>query len=557
MFKYIILKEKNKKNTFFYNYFNNNEYENKDDEKYKNSIFINTKFIYILLILIIIVLPNYNFINNIRMYSDETEDDENINKENIPNTNYFKYFNYAIVKNQMHYYKLYNIFKIPQISIVISDKDIHRKKIKLIINQIKNLTNQNFSNLEIVLCIDRKEKNDLKQIQNEFSNSLKNKVLKIYEIKNNITKEYADIINKLNGVYTIFLNNIDCLENINMYSIITYTYGRIDNNFEFTISNGTNIYLLKTKCLKNLVDDGEEFNRFDILLNNIKSIPPPILNYIHISLCPDNNFTTLTYVTMTSILSSKSISSYICFYLIVPSNFENKNVIFLNSLHENYEYFNITYIKMDNRYDKCYTDKRITKQAYYRFSLGELLPNLNKIIYLDSDIIVYKDLLNFYNINFEGKLILGQPTYGNIKKDKFSRHEINTGILLLNLVEMRNTKFEGKILDIISKGKKLKYHDQTLLNSNFKNYIGIFPPEYHTRPWSNYTEMKIFNRFSGKVYDDDYYYFSHKYPTMRHFLGRYKPKHRYINHIEDWWFFARKSKYYNDKADTYKSAFNR
>ena len=59
----------------------------------------------------------------------------------------------------MHYYKLYNIFKIQQISIVISDKDIHGKKTKLIINHIKNLTNQNFSNFEIILCIDSKEKN--------------------------------------------------------------------------------------------------------------------------------------------------------------------------------------------------------------------------------------------------------------------------------------------------------------------------------------------------------------------------------------------------------------
>lgn len=64
------------------------------------------------------------------MYLDETEDDENINKENISNINYHKYFNFAIVKNQMHYYKLYNIFKIPEISKVISDKDIHQKKKK-------------------------------------------------------------------------------------------------------------------------------------------------------------------------------------------------------------------------------------------------------------------------------------------------------------------------------------------------------------------------------------------------------------------------------------------
>lgn len=44
---------------------------------------------------------------------------------------------------------------------------------------------------------------------------------------------------------------------------------------------------------------------------------------------------------------------------------------------------------MDDRYHNAYTDKRITSQAYYRFSLGELLPNVNKIIYFDTDIIVY------------------------------------------------------------------------------------------------------------------------------------------------------------------------
>ena len=101
---------------------------------------------------------------------------------------------------------------------------------------------------------------------------------------------------------------------------------------------------------------------------------------------------------------------------------------------------------------------------------------------------------------------------------------------------MRKIKFERKVLYIIKKGKKLAYHDQTLLNDNFKNYIGIFTPEYHSRPWSNYRETKIFNRLIGKVFDDDYFYFEYKYPTMRHFLGRYKPNNRYNNYIEDWWF---------------------
>ena len=83
---------------------------------------------------------------------------------------------------------------------------------------------------------------------------------------------------------------------------------------------------------------------------------------------------------------------------------------------ENYEFFNITYIKTDNR-----SDSRITKQAYYRFSLGELLSNISKIIYFDSDIILYKYLLNLYNLNFEGETILGYLTCKNRNKKNLGK----------------------------------------------------------------------------------------------------------------------------------------
>ena len=62
-------------------------------------------------------------------------------------------------------------------------------------------------------------------------------------------------------------------------------------------------------------------------------------------------------------------------------------------------------------------------------------------------------------INFEEKIILGFRTFGNKNRDKFVLHEINTGIFLLNLVEMRKIKFDSKVLYIIKKGKKLTYYD--------------------------------------------------------------------------------------------------
>ena len=184
------------------------------------------------------------------------------------------------------------------------------------------------------------------------------------------------------------------------------------------------------------------------------------------------------------------------------------------------------------------------------------MPNLNKIIYLDTDIIAYKDLSNFYNLNFNGKMILAHPTLWNRNTIKYGFPRINSGILLLNLYEMRKNHFEKKVLNIVKNVKILKYHDQSILNDYFKHSIGIIPPEYHTRPWSNYKEIEIFNYKIGNIFDNDYIYFAHKYPTIRHFLGQYKPKTKFTNHIEDWWFFARKCKYYNNKSSSFDNAFS-
>ena len=471
-----------------------------------------------------------------------------------PKRNDFR--NFTFLKNEMHFYGLYNAFKNPKISLILMNNEKSKNNKYNILNFIKNLTLQNISDIEIILYTDYKKKRDFNIYTKELKKLIKNNILNIYTKKSDIKEDYSNLINLIKGFYTIFINNINLLKYIQIQQILRYSRNEINKYIYFHISNNTVVYLIKTKLLKDFVDNGIEFCSLKMILEKIESTHVAEFNYIPISLCPNNRFTNLAYVTMTSILSSKSSNTYICFYLIIPNNFEIRNINFIKSLNEQYEDFNITFIRMDKRFDKAYTDRRITAQAYYRFSLGELLKNINKIIYLDVDVIVYKDLSNFYNLNFNGKMILGQPTYGNKNSQRKGFYKINTGVLLLNLFEMRKNKFEKKVIEIINKGKKLRYHDQTLLNDYFSDYIGIFPPEYHTRPLSNYKEIEIFNKQIGKVFDKDYFYFVHKYPTIRHFLGRYKPRNSNINHVEDWWFFARKSKYYDKNSKTYVTAFS-
>ena len=65
---------------------------------------------------------------------------------------------------------------------------------------------------------------------------------------------------------------------------------------------------------------------------------------------------------------------------------------------------------------------------------------------MDRDLIVYKDLSNLYNLNFNGKFVFGQITGNNInKKTGFYRiNNENNEILLFNLCDMRKFKIEKK-----------------------------------------------------------------------------------------------------------------
>ena len=202
---------------------------------------------------------------------------------------------------------------------------------------------------------------------------------------------------------------------------------------------------------------------------------------------------------MISILKSKSDTTYISFYFIIPKNYKSSNINFIKSLYDQFDFFNLTFITMDNRYKNVFVSRRMSIPTYYRFSLGELLPNLNKIIYFDSDVVVYKDLYDLYNLNFNGKFVLGQVTKNNRNK-KTGVYRINNGILVFNLYNMRKFKIEEKALQIIKKGTHFFYHDQTLMNDYFKNYIGIFGIEYHIRNWINFADIKKFNKLSGGVY---------------------------------------------------------
>ena len=58
------------------------------------------------------------------------------------------------------------------------------------------------------------------------------------------------------------------------------------------------------------------------------------------------------------------------------------------------------------------------------------------------------------------------------------------------------------------------------------------------------------------LYDNDFFYFSCKYPTIIHYAYYSKPIYENITYSEDWWYFARKSKYFKEKSSNLTSIFD-
>jgi len=449
-------------------------------------------------------------------------------------------------------YSLYNYFKYPQISIIILDIDnwaLNNKIFKLMMN----LKNQTLNNIEIILTSKKTELKEYKELENLCltDKRIKLKKIKIKEPINNL----FSLMELLKGKFVLIIYKYFFFKRDDFEKFYKFTLGKINNIFEFH-KKGESLFLIKSKILRDINDNNIYFKSFSNLIEYITSLPEPKLNYISVALSTNNKYISLAYVCMTSILYSKNVDTYIIFYLLVPKGFFKKNIDFIKSLYEQYDYFNITFIEIDNRYDKAFVNWHITKEAYFKFSLGEVIPHLNKIIYFDNDVIVFKDLTNLYNMNFNGKMILGQPVhFYNNSENIF--YNINSGILLLNLKKMREINVEKIILNSIKKRERCDLHDQSLINKYFAEYIGDYPPENHARA-INRSYSIIFNNKSGKLYNNDYFLFSWKYPRMRHYIGHTKPFYSDSNNIfsEDWWYFARLSKYFLQKTKNINKIFN-
>ena len=274
---------------------------------------------------------------------------------------------------------------------------------------------------------------------------------------------------------------------------------------------------------------------------------------ISVSYSTDNNYIYPTIVSMKSLIANAGYNTFYYIYILHTPDFTENSKQFLKTLEKKYFYkCSIIFFDMGNKYKGLQLSFKLKTPAYYRLSLQDILPKVERIIYLDGDTLVFEDLKDLFELDMKGNVILGflDSIPDAIKAFGFKNATvICSGVLLIDLNGLRKYNYSKKIADFISHYKKnLTQHDQTIINVVMQERIGPIPPKFGVwEAWKNKIETKKYlDKYKHRLrYNEDELNYAIRHPAIVHFT-RLKPfwkKHTAF--YNEWWRYARLTGYYD------------
>ena len=244
-------------------------------------------------------------------------------------------------------------------------------------------------------------------------------------------------------------------------------------------------------------------------------------------------FLAVTIQSLSENIDSKN--EYIIRILYTNINQENQNEI---KKYEN-DNIKIEFVNVQNNLEKLERNLLIrdyySNATYYRVLIPNLYPEYDKVLYLDADIVILDDIAKLYNKNISNYLIAGVSEHWFDRYRELQEYAekvigvssykkyINAGIMLMNLKELRESKFEEKFIHLLENVKYVFAQDQDYFNRICKGRI-----KYLNECWNA----------SGYIYDKSN-------PKIIHYTV-YKPWQLIdMPNSEYFWKYAKKTVFYD------------
>lgn len=191
----------------------------------------------------------------------------------------------------------------------------------------------------------------------------------------------------------------------------------------------------------------------------------------------------------------------------------------------------INWLDVDDNIFKNYpVSDTWNSSVYYRLLIPQLLPQYDKVIYSDVDVLFKSDLSEVFKQNIEDNYWAGVIAEKNTSEtichryfpENKNENIYMSGFMVINSAKMRQDKITDKLFDNVKVfGNRLKFFDLDLLNITC-NKISTVPFEYCVLE-NIYDEENIKNApeypWLSKVYSDEILLNAKKNPKIIHYAG--------------------------------------
>ena len=253
-----------------------------------------------------------------------------------------------------------------------------------------------------------------------------------------------------------------------------------------------------------------------------------------IVVCADHRFVMPTGVMMYSLCCNNQDVD-IVLHVICSNSVSDKDKADLCGVIQKFSGKRILFYDIDKKFVEkipAITNRAdITITAYFRLFLTEILPDtINKVLYLDGDVIVRHSLLPLWNLDISDyPVAAATDCCVAVEPEEFERlgypmsyGYFNSGVCIINLDYWRKHNCIKDFIGLLDDEDKLRYYDQDVLNILFHTSKLNFPIKYNLLTVYLYKNPKWSNTMFEQEISE-----SLQEPVIIHYAGGDKPWFKY------------------------------
>lgn len=242
----------------------------------------------------------------------------------------------------------------------------------------------------------------------------------------------------------------------------------------------------------------------------------------------DENYCVPTAVAIQSMLDNAHQDTFYEIY-IIADGISNEYKRKLEKLKNNRSLISI--IEVNDTHLSKYSQEGyyVSGTALLKFNIADLLPQYDKVLYIDGDILVCKDLTEIYDIDVCKYCLAAIPDMAAIDACHFDerlevRNYFNSGVMLLNTKMIRKKQLCKKLYETKQKHPEYQCMDQDVFNDVFREAILFLPPKYNLM-FYNFIIAKFTLKRVNEFYDTEYSSFEEmeKDAVIIHLTNEKKP----------------------------------